>query len=441
MLQILHITTHMGGGVGKALSSITTYAQNHDKKYKHKILMLELPQKHKFIEICKKENVEIIFTTDKKLIYQEILKVDIVQLSWWHHPVMAEFLSLFPQIPIRLIIWSHVSGCNYPVLPFDFVELAHKTFFTTSYSYENPFWTEKQKEFAKMNAEIIFGAGNLLKVQKVEPYVHQGFNIGYVGTLNYSKLNPQFARYCAAADLPNAKFIIVGDSDNRQHIEKEAQVFDLKNKFEFTGYLNDISEILGRFDVFGYPLNPLHFGTTENALLEAMAAGIPVVILNQSAEKYIVRHMETGLIADSIEHYGELVKYLHENPNERKRIGENARKFVLNTYAIENTIKKMNDSYEQVMKIPKKVFEFGKVFGKQPHEWFLSCLDADKGIFEDSINIDLEYNQEIIDQIEFKISNCRHILKEKSKSSIYHFSECFPYDEKLLYWKKLIEKC
>lgn len=50
MREVLHITTHMGGGVGKVLSGAASYAARTNAPYRHRILLLEQPQKMNFID-------------------------------------------------------------------------------------------------------------------------------------------------------------------------------------------------------------------------------------------------------------------------------------------------------------------------------------------------------------------------------------------------------
>jgi glycosyltransferase involved in cell wall biosynthesis len=428
----------MGGGVGKILSGIAKHAAVNGDEYQHKILMLEKPEKNQFVDICIKNDIDIHVSSDLLQIQRLIKDADMVQLEWWHHPKMCEFLFNFPSIPMKLIIWSHVSGCNYPVLPFAFIKIPHKFMFTSYYSLENPYWSNAQKQYVTKNCVVINSSGDFNNVENISIAQRDTFNIGYVGTLNYSKLHPDFVSYCASIDIPNSCFIIVGDNENQKIIEKEAENRGILDKFEFVGFTNDVNKELSRFDVFAYPLNPEHFGTTENALLEAMAAGIPVVALNQCAEKYLIQHMETGLLADNLDHCAELVKYLYNNPDERKRIGENAKEYIHSNYSLKNNIFKMKNIYEEVMSVNTKIFQFDDVFGNETYQWFLSCLGPDRQLFEDSINPEFIKDKEKYLQVKNKIQNCKHILKERNKSSIKQFSRYFKYDKKLQYWADLI---
>ena len=48
MTQVLHLTAHLGGGVGKALSGIVRQAKDSGSKFQHVIICLEEPEKSQF---------------------------------------------------------------------------------------------------------------------------------------------------------------------------------------------------------------------------------------------------------------------------------------------------------------------------------------------------------------------------------------------------------
>ncbi|RDY24513.1 glycosyltransferase [Romboutsia maritimum] len=435
MFSILHITAHMGGGVGKVLSGIANYAKKSKTKYNHKIILLEKPEKINFIQECIDLDVEIMICENMDDIYREIKKADIVQLEWWHHPKFAEFLYEISNISTRLIIWSHISGCVYPNIPYEFVKVPDKFLFTSECSYENPQWSEKDKEYIKRNTKVINSSGGFDRFENKELVQHKGFNIGYIGTLSYSKLNNKFHEYYGSINIKDSKFIIVGDSVNTKFIIDDLKKSGVYNKTHIKGYVDDVSEEMKEFDVFSYLLNKDHFGTTENVLLEAMAIGLPVVAINQCAEKHIIKHMETGILVNSIEEYKQAINYLYNHPEERKRIGQNAKQFVISEYSVKKTVEKLDEVYDEIIKEEKKMYDFKSVFGKYPYEWFLACLGREKEEFENSLKVkekELDYNK-------ISINTSLIILKEKNKSSIYQFLKYYPDDTNLKYWSEIIK--
>lgn len=441
MPLILHITPHMGGGVGKVLSGISCYAKKSNSNIKHKIIVLEEPEKMNFIDICKSNGVDISCSPSMESIEREMLNADIVQIEWWHHPLIAKFMNEFPKIDVRLIVWSHISGCTYPNLPFEFVKTPHKFMFTSKYSFENPEWTTDEKKYVKENCKVVNSSGGFnSKYKKEYSRKSDSFIIGYCGTLTYSKIHPNFIDFCSLVNISNEKYIFVGDNNNKEELQNKAKENDIGDKVEFTGYTNDIYKELSKFDIFAYPLNPYHFGTTENALLEAMAFGLPVVALNQCAEKYIIEHMKTGLLANNGDEYAACIRYLYNNPTEAKRIGENARKYVLKSYSIEKTYNDLLSVYNETLSFQKKVFDFKSIFGELPYKWFLSCLGEDRKTFEDSIDNKIVFDSYSKKILEDKIFNCREILKEQSKSSINQFYRYFKDDKHIAYWNSIVNR-
>ena len=422
---VLHITTHMGGGVGKVLSGIASYANEHAMKYQHRILLLEQPEKMNFIEICNTHGVEISIAKCKKDVLSAMRAADIVQLEWWHHPLMAGFLADFPQEAMRLVIWSHISGCYYPCIPEKFLQIPMQLLFTSDYSFENLYWSDAGRNWAKKNCSMVNSSGGFEGIQS-DRVAHEGFTIGYIGTQSYAKLHPDFVQYCKeVSDLPGVRFTMVGDKTNAEQILADASVVGIQDKFCLIDYVSDVSQEFAKMDVFGYLLNPTHFGTTENVLLEAMAAGLPVVCLDQCAERCLVQHGETGLLVHNPEEYRETIEFLYKHPEERRRLGENARRYVCQRFSVENTLHKLSTVYDEVLQHEKRIYNFQRVFGEQPYEYFLACLPEK---LQQEFEANLKKNSALVPQ------SWPRILKERSKSSLRHFCRNYPEDTVLQRW-------
>ena len=441
MIKVLHITAHMGGGVGRFLSGMLSNNSNKSDII-HKIVLLEKPVKTKFVEIALSNNIEIVIEKNINILKEEILRSDIVILHWWHHPLMAKFLSEFPDVETRLAVWAHVSGCNYPSIPFEFISLPQRIFFTSEYSYENPTWTTSQRKYIKDNSTVIYGLGVDYKETSTKLGIknESEFRIGYVGTLSQGKIHPDYAEFCKKTHdlIPQARFVLVGDLTDKNQLVESFEKKGITDFVEFAGYTEDVNSYLDTFDVFGYPLDPFHFGTTENVVIEAMLKELPVVMINQCTEKYIIQDMKDGMLANNSEEYAAKIEYLFKNKKERIRIGKNAKKTVLDRYKIENNILKMNNELIDIYRRDTRKFEFKAIFGDKPYNWFLSCLGAEGDIFEEYIFS--KKNLYETKEIREKIKSCKPILRGIGKSSINHFAMLFPEDEILRELQKIIKE-
>lgn len=432
MFNILHITPHMGGGVGNVISRL---AIANDERMIHRIVLLEEPIKSTFIEKAQEAGIHVAIQPDKYELERVLLTSDIMVVHWWHHPKTSKFLHDLPQMPVRLIIWSHISNLTVPALNPNLLLEATRVLFTTEASYEAEVFADLAEDTLKDKTGVVYGCGGFDDFPKIQHEEHSSFNIGYLGLVDYSKLHPNFVDFCKAIDIPEAKFILAGDAPVKHDIEKRVQDKNLSNPFIFTGYVNDIKPILSQFDVFGYPLMPYHTCTTENVILEAMAAEVPPVVLNQLSEKYIVQDGKTGILVSGIEEYGQAMRYLYNNPEKRKTLGKSAREYVLYKY----TSKKFLDSFyincEITMQKPKQILNFKRHMGKTPAEWFLSCLGNDYQLFKMSF-IAGAYSQ--TEELQKLILLCSPLLKQSNKSSVLHYQREFPEDPILQIWGEII---
>jgi hypothetical protein len=161
-------------------------------------------------------------------------------------------------------------------------------------------------------------------------------------------------------------------------------------------------------DVIAYLLNDYTFATTENALLEMMSMGLPVVVFDQCSEKYIVDDYKTGIKIKSREEFSESVWNLYKNKTLRENLGENAKKHVNKIYTQENMVRNMHLIYRDIMyHYPAKVVDFEKLWGKTPYDWFKFSLAPDKDAMK------------------------KEVMKNNDKQSIHQFIRYFPEDEKL----------
>lgn len=97
-----------------------------------------------------------------------------------------------------------------------------------------------------------------------------------------------------------------------------------------TGPVEDVRPYLHKAAISIVPL--LVGGGTRLKILEAMAAGLPVVSTSQGAEGISAVSGRDLLIADSPQNFADAVSFLLENPLERDRFSRSAREFVLQHY-------------------------------------------------------------------------------------------------------------
>ncbi len=430
-MKVLHITVHMGGGAGKAIAGIAINS-NRIEGEEQKILLLEYPRKLHYIEECRKNGIEVVICKEFQKIRPYLEEADVLVVSWWQHPVIARFLAEFPDLPCRMVLWSHVNGCVYPYLPYNLLEQMDMVFFTTAYSLENPEWKKEQVEEVEKKSLIVSGMGDFVPASIVPKKNYQQqhfFTIGYIGTLNYAKLHSDYFWYCQKVieQIPNVRFLMVGDYEIA--LVKHVQELGLKDYFQFVGFAEDVYQYMEQMDVMGYLLSENNYATTENVLLEAMAFGLPIVAYKNKPEQYIIKDGVNGFLIGSAEEYIDRIKELKQSQKLRQKIGYQARQSVIEQYSAERNRDIFLQSLNKVQKREKRVRNFSEVYGETPYDWFLACTGKDR----EKISSYIQDNVESSEKLETFLQICNPTYKEISKSSILHFASYFPEDPRLSY--------
>jgi glycosyltransferase involved in cell wall biosynthesis len=93
--------------------------------------------------------------------------------------------------------------------------------------------------------------------------------------------------------FPDVRFQIVGDGSRRQELEREAAALRISAQVSFLGHRDDVPQVLAESDLFAFPS---FMEASPNAVIEAMAAGLPVVATKVGGIPEVIEHERNGLL-------------------------------------------------------------------------------------------------------------------------------------------------
>lgn len=145
---------------------------------------------------------------------------------------------------------------------------------------------------------------------------------------------------------PDAELKIVGDGDQREHLENLVAKLKLTD-VTFTGSIKNenMQNMYQSSDIF---INPTKVDNFPVSILEAFACGLAVISTNVGGVPYIVQDGYNGLLVDSgdFEAIAKNVLYLIEKQNEALMFIRNARKTVEENYTWDGIRLKLMGYYE-----------------------------------------------------------------------------------------------
>jgi len=171
--------------------------------------------------------------------------------------------------------------------------------------------------------------------------------IGMIARMNdRAKNHDLFLRAVAAvaSRFPLAEFVLVGDGPFRQQWEELAGQLGIGPRTRFLGERRDITSVLAALDVV---VSPSRSESLSNAILEAMAAGRPVVATRVGGNPELVRDRGTGLLV-APEDEGALANALETllaSPDLAREWGENARRLARANFALDYTRERFEQLY------------------------------------------------------------------------------------------------
>ena len=168
--------------------------------------------------------------------------------------------------------------------------------------------------------------------------------IGCVANFNWRKDHDSLLE--AFREVSNrhssARLVLVGTGDLEAMARKKAEGLGLGEKVEFLGSRLDVPEILRRLDLLVLPSKTEGFG---RVLIEAMAAGVPIVATRVGGIPEVVTDGRTGRLVPtgSPKELAQAILHVLDEPDEAERLAAEARKDVVMRFSLDAAVSRYRD--------------------------------------------------------------------------------------------------
>ena len=146
------------------------------------------------------------------------------------------------------------------------------------------------------------------------------------------------------------KFVIVGDGELREELEDYTKKLGIANDVIFTGFRQDLPKIYADLDIV--VLTSLNEGTPVS-IIEAMAAGKPVVATNVGGVSSLVKNNVNGFLVSpqDAKALSDAIIKLLKNSDLRQKMGREGQSSVFPHYDISQLVKRVDFLYSSLMKV------------------------------------------------------------------------------------------
>jgi len=174
-----------------------------------------------------------------------------------------------------------------------------------------------------------------------------------VGNIRRVKGHDVFIKAAASIlpHFPNASFSIAGDVLEPNYFEELLALvrdLNLSDRFHFAGCVTDLQQHLATSDIFVLPSRSEGF---SNAIVEAMAASLPVVATNVGGNAEAVKDGVSGFLVppDAPAALAAAITRLLSDPSTAKRMGAAGRAFAAENFTTEIMMTRIASAYEKLL--------------------------------------------------------------------------------------------
>jgi glycosyltransferase involved in cell wall biosynthesis len=151
-------------------------------------------------------------------------------------------------------------------------------------------------------------------------------------------------------DFPTLHLVIVGSGNRHDALLQQAELAGLRDAVHFLGHRDDVEACLAGMDLFVLP--SLNEGMGR-ALIEAMAAGLPVIASRVGGIPSVIAHEHTGLLVPpgDAEALAEALRRLLDRPEWAKQLGVAANRSVDSRYGSVSMVHAVESIFTEVLSV------------------------------------------------------------------------------------------
>jgi glycosyltransferase involved in cell wall biosynthesis len=202
------------------------------------------------------------------------------------------------------------------------------------------------EERARIRAELKIAEGDIVVGSAGQLVPKKGFELLIEAASILRERRPSVA----------VQYLIVGQGTNEyaEFLKARARERGLEARVTFTGFRDDLACLLAGTDIF--VLASLYKEGLSRVIIEAMAAGLPVIAFDTGGNREVVVHNETGLLLEkgNTARLAEAMEKLVLGGTLRKTMGANGRERVRNNFNIDDNAEKIQKVYQEVLSNRKK---------------------------------------------------------------------------------------
>ena len=188
----------------------------------------------------------------------------------------------------------------------------------------------------------------LRRIEAVDPDVPL---IGFVGRMISEKGMGRLIEAATKLDrvFPTLRLLAVGDGPERLAFQEAVECGALRGRVDFLGVRHDTERLYPLFDAFAFPST--YSEGTPNTVLEAMACGVPPVVLRMAQTETLIRDGDTGILVgrDDDAALARALERILKDAEGAAKIGRQAREFVCVHHSLRAMIESTERLYEDEM--------------------------------------------------------------------------------------------